>query len=86
MASMLLVDGPASGTVVSGTGVHRVPFRWRDHMALYPDPADDLFYMPKPIQLLGHVIWVGLSGDQLPPFEELFDLLVSVTVKQCEDG
>jgi hypothetical protein len=43
MASMLLVDGPARGTVVSGTGVHRVPFRWRDHMALYPDPADDLF-------------------------------------------
>jgi hypothetical protein len=34
---------------------------------------------------MGHVIWVGVCGELVPAQEELFDLLVSVRAKQCQD-
>jgi hypothetical protein len=76
---MLLVDGPARGTLVSfaASGGHRRPW--------IVDPGEQHVYMPRPLYVMGHVIWVGVCGELVPAQEELFDLLVSVRAKQCQD-
>ena len=89
MASMLLVDGPARGTVVStGDQVH-VPFNViPDPRTGHPDdpvPPNTVYY-PHAVRFLGHTIWLGISGEQMPPPEALFDLLVSAEARQCEGG
>jgi hypothetical protein len=85
MASMLLIDGQAAGQCVSVASKQRQPFRWRDPQALNPDPDQDLIYVPLPMHLMGHVVWVGFCGNTLPPPQDLFDILMSPFVKQCTE-
>lgn len=90
---MLLVDGPARGTVVSfadSTG-HRFPFTVEKPQPLgagdmtFIGAADATTYHPQAICFMGHRIWVGVCGREMPPETDLFDLMVSATVKQCAE-
>jgi hypothetical protein len=83
---MLLVDGPARGTVVSTATQGHVPFAVApDDLGPPGEPAPpDTVYYPHAVRFLGHTIWLGISGEEMPPPAALFDLLVSAQAKQCE--